>query len=432
MKTETKKLPKSKIEIEFEVPVEEWEEFIDEAAKELSADLKVAGFRPGNIPRNIVEREVGLARLLERGSELAVRKIYIRALIDERIEAIGTPKITILKMAPANPFVFKAESDILPEVELPDYEKIVVGEKPKVKKEITAEDKEIEQSLEWLRQSRAQLITVARGAEKGDRVEIDFVAAKDGVKIDKAESKNHPFVLGEGRFVPGFEDKVAGMKEGDEREFQITFPEDYYQKSLAGQKVDFKVKMKLVQEQKLSEANDDFAKSLGNFESLDDLKQNIKDGIVREKQEKEKQNWRQKIIEQISKGAKMDIPEILISQEIENMIGELKSAATQLGIEWEKYLQELKKTEDEIKKESRPQAEKRVKNILVLKEIAKKEKIEVKQEEIEAEVNNLLRHYESVEKAENQVDIERLKEYTYGVLRNEKVFRKLEEFNKNN
>ena len=426
MKHETKNLSQSKIEITFELEPAEWQEFIDGAVKELSADLKVAGFRPGHMPKGVVEREIGLAKILARAADLAARKSYIETVMDNKIEAVGAPKITILKVAEGNPFIFKAEVDVLPAVELPDYKKIAQSRKPKKKEEIVVDDKEIEKSLNWLAQSRTKHITVQRGAEKNDRVEIDFEAKIDGVKIDGGESQNHPLILGQGRFIKGFEDNLVGMKEGEEKEFSLVFPADYHEKNLAGKPADFSVKMKIVQQQEVPEINDQFAQQLGDFHCLEDLRQSVKDGLLREKAEKEKHDWREKALNEIAERAKMELPENLISQEEKAIIAELKGNVEQFGLKWDKYLEELKKNEAELKKELRGQAEKRVRAFLVLREVAKNENIEVSEQEAEQEMNNFLRRYPDAERSKNEVDIEHLKEYTYGVIRNEKVFQLLE------
>lgn len=421
-----KKLPQAEIELEIEVPVLEWDEFLDQAARELSKDLKIKGFRPGHMPRDIVKQKIDRTKILERGAELAVRKSYVRIILKEEIEAIGPPKITILKMASDNPLIFKAQVAVLPEIKIADYFKIAKEKKPKNKNQIIVEEKEIQQSLKWLQKSRAKYITVRREAKEGDRIEIDFQAWLDGVKIKNGESGNHPLILGQSRFVKGFESNLLGMKEGEEKEFSLVFPDDYYQPDLAGKLVDFKVKMKLVQEEELPELNDSFAQSLGNFIGLENLRQSIKEGISFEKEKKEKESWRQEIISQIADQSTMEIPDLLIEEEIKKMIEEFKIMAQGFGLPWSKYLEENKKTEDDLKKDFQDQAKKRVRIALALREIAKKEKIEVSQDEIKEEINKILSHYREVKQTKKDIDIKRLKEYTYGVIRNEKVFQLLE------
>lgn len=428
MKKSIKKLPQSKIEIEVEIPANEWESFLNEAAKELSHGLKIDGFRPGSAPRNIVEREVGLAKIMERGSELAVRKTYVNIIIEDKIEAIGQPKVTITKLAQGNPLVFKAEVVVLPEIELADYAKIAKEKKPKAKDEIKISEEEINKSLEWLRKSRAKFITVLREAKIGDRVEVDFETTLEGAKVENGESKNHPLILGQSRFVKGFDDNLIGLKEHEEKKFSLIFPENYQQKDLAGKLVDFKIKMNLVQEQELPELNDEFAKSLGRFENIDKLKENIQEGLLLEKETKEKQDWREEVINKIADKSSMELPDLLVNQEVEQMIGEIKANVSNFGLPWEKYLESLKKTEDDVRKEIKPQAEKRAKAMMILREIGKKENIKVSDDELNKEMGRFLSQFPNEEEAKHKIDIEQLKEYTYGMVRNDKVFKLLENF----
>ncbi len=378
------------------------------------------------MPRAVVEKEIGLGKILEKGAELAARKTYVKIILEDKIEAIGLPKITILKMAAGNPMAFKAETAVMPEMELPDCAKIVAKNKPKAKEEIKIEESEVEGSLNWLAKSRAKYTTVSGGAQKGNRVEIDFEARINGNLIEGGESKNHPFILGQGKFIPGFEDNLAGMKEKEEKEFKLIFPGDYYKKDLAGKEADFKVKINLVQEEEVPEINDDFAKGLGDFENLDKLKNNIRKGLLMEKHSREKEAWRSKIIEKIAEKTKTDIPELLVEQETANMLAELKSKTENFGLPWEKHLEQLGQKEEELKKGFRSRAEKRIKNALVLNALAKKEKIEVSESEVEEEINKILRQYPDIERAEAKFNLEKAKNHIREILKNEKIFQILE------
>jgi len=438
MKKTIKKLVKSKIEIEFEIPAEELDDFLNEAAKELSNSLRVQGFRPGNVPRNIVERELGANKVMERGIELAVRKSYLEAVTDEKIEAIGSPKITVSKAAPGNPLVFKVEVDILPEVELADYVKIAKEKEPKKEEDIKVEEKELKESLDWLLKSRAKYITVLRGAKEGDRLEIDFSVSMGGEKIKNGESKNYPMVLGQSKFIKGFDDQLAGMKEGEEKKFSLVFPDDYHEKNLAGKPADFIVKINSVQETEMPELNDEFAKSLGGFENLAGLKESVEHGIKHEKLDKERKDWRQNVLAKIAEESKMEIPQILIENEADRMMSEIKANVESFGLPWEKYLGELSASEMEGKKQEEielelrakvmPQSEKRVRESLVLRAIAEKEKIEAEEKEIEEHISRLLQRYKNTEEAKKFVDTQGLREYTNEVIKNDKVFQKLEAF----
>jgi len=306
-------------------------------------------------------------------------------------------------------------------VELANYKGLKVKKnKPKIEKE------EIDNSLDYLRQSRAKIITVNKPARKGNRIEIDFELRSQGVKIEDGISKNHPLILGDGRFLPGFEKELEGMVAGQEKEFSLKAPENWPDKRIADKNIDFKVKMNLVQEREIPELNDEFAKSLGHFDSLEILKKSIAEGLFEEKEIKENQRIRIELIEKVAQESKMEISSSLIEQELEMMLAEFKYSINNLGLNFDNYLKEINKNIEEIKKDWKNQAEKRVRIAICLKVIANKENIEVSNEEVIERINQDLKHYPNVEKVEKNIDSESLKEYTKEVIRNEKVLRLIE------
>ena len=421
---EIKKLPKSQVEIEISVPAAEFEKFIDAAAEELSKDLKIDGFRPGKAPRNIVEQKVGAEKILAHGAERAIKKTYVDAVAKNKIDTIGEPKITITKIAAGNDLEYKAVAAVMPEVTLSNYRKEVKSIKKSPAEKAT--DDQIQKELEIVQKSRAKLITVSREAKKDDRVEIDFEVFVDGKLIEGGTAKNHPLTIGENYFIPGFEDQLVGMKEKDEKEFELDFPKDYHQKELAGKPAKFKVKMNLVQKKELPEVNDEFAKSLGNFENLDAFKKNLAEGIEMEQKHKNEEKWRTEAIEKIAAESQIDVPDMLVEQELEKMMAEFEQNIATMGLQLETYLENIKKSKSEITKGWKETAEKRVRAALVLKEIAKAEEIEVPSKEVEEEMNKVLAYYKSVPNMEKNVDMERLYSYAKGIITNEKVFKLLE------
>jgi len=425
MKVEINKLPRSEIEINIIVPPDEWREFFDEASSELSRDLKIEGFRPGHAPSNLVEQRIGTNKIMERAADLCAKKCYVAAIMDSNNEAVGRPEITVTKLAKNNPFEFKARVAVMPEVKLPDYKKIA-RHMAKDKKEISVSDQELNKSLEWLQKSRTKYATVVREAQMGDRVEIDFEGECEGENLPELCSKNHPAVLGRGYFMPGFEEKLLGMKEGEEKQFSLAFGDDFEAKNLAGKIVDFRAKMNLVQEGQMPELDDEFAKGLGNFKDLDDLKENVRKGILAEKQEQERDRWRTRLIEEIAKKSEMEIPEVLIEGETHRMLDDLKNKIAEIGLTFEQYRERFKKTESQLHEEFEKVAKEKVRAFLTLREIAKEEKIEVPEEELTQELNLAKKHFESSEQAQNNIDTEQLKEYTKDGLKNRKVFELLE------
>jgi len=425
MKLEIIKLPKSEIELKIEVPTDEWQEFFDEAAHELARDLKIEGFRPGHAPRKLVEEKIGADHVLEHAAEHCVRKCYVRAILDNNIEAVGKPEISVTKIAKDNPFEFKARVAVMPEVKLPDYKKITQSFKKDIK-EVSVSEDETKKAIDWLLKSRAKYSTIRRPALAGDRVEIDFEGSLAGEKLPEMTSKNHPAILGRGYFMPEFEQNLLGMKEGEEKEFKVTFADDFNHQHLAGKNVDFKAKMNLVQEAELSEFNDEFARGVGNFKDASALEVSIKSGLLMEKKEQEKERWRGALIEKIVDSSEMEIPEVLIEAETARMLDELKAKVAQIGIEYEKYLEKFNKTEAQLLEEFGKKAQQNVKNFLVLQEIAKQEKIQISDEELNEEVGKALAHFEASQPAEPPVDKEQFKRYTSDILKNEKVFQSLE------
>jgi len=426
MKIDIKNLPKSEMELLIELDSAEWGKFVSEATRELAREVKIEGFRPGNAPKEMVEQKIGQGHILEAAADLAVRRTYPRVLEEKHIDAIGRPEVRVLKVAMDNPFEFKIKTAVLPPIKLADYKKIAQADKPKTKDQIKVEDKEVQESLNWLQKSRTKYVTVARPAQKGDRVEVDFVAKQEGKMIDNGESKNHPLLIGEGQFVPGFEDQLVGLKENETKNFSLVFPENFAAKNLAGKLVDFEVKMNLAQEPQVQELNDEFAKSLGKFETLDALKNNIKEGIAMEKENKAKEAWRAKVLQEIVKKSEVELPEILIQAETAKMGDEFKENLTQMGLEYEEYLKNIKKTEEDLKKDWLPKAVERAQAGLILRKIGDLEKVTMTELEVEEEINHIIKHYPDWDAVKAKIDMERLAEYTKGRLRNEKVFGLLE------
>ena len=416
MKTEIKKLPKSQIEILFEVSAEEFQKFIEKAIFELGKDLEVEGFRKGKVPKEILKKEISREKIFNKAMEMAVRENYFRAVFENKIEPISKPEIEILPAKEG--LFFKATFSILPEIILPDYKKIATEVKGK---EIFVEGKEIEDALLYLQKSRAKFIFENRPAKKGDFVEIEFQSPQieDGLK------RKDNFILGEGHFAFGFENNLEGMALGQEKDFSLKFPENYFQKNLAGKLIDFKVRMISVQKMELPEINDQFAKSLGRFENLENLKKSISQGIKIEKENHESQRIRGEILEKINKETKAEIPEVLVETEKRRMLEDLKNLVSErLKITFEEYLTKIQKTEKELLDSFSAEAGKKVKIALILREISKREKIEVSEEEMKIAINEFLKNY-PVEKTK-KLDLDQLKSYYEEAIRNEKALQMLE------
>jgi trigger factor len=427
MDIKVKKLPKSSVEMEISIPWDEWKGEIDHAAEHLAQEIKVEGFRPGKAPRAMLEKRLGKATVLIEGAEHAIDHLYPAALEQSKIEAIGKPEVRLDEVKDGEPLRFTVTTAVMPEVTLRPWEKKVkaVNEShKKAKHEVKEED--VEKELKSIAESRAKQVTVAREARDGDVVEVDFVVRQGGVPIEGGTSKKHPIVLGKGAFIPGFEEALLGMKEGEEKTVSVTFPEKYHIEMLAGKPADFEVKVLVVQERQVPELDDAFAASLGKFENIGKLRENVTEGMRMEKENEAKEKRRIAILEAIVEETEAELPEMLVESELRRMISEFGNQAAMAGMTLEDYLARGKKTEADLAKEWRPQAEKRLLSGLALEAIVKEKEVEAAQEEIEAEMNKVLAYAKSVEKAEKDLDLAAIYNAAQSRLRNEKLFELLE------
>jgi trigger factor len=392
--------------------------FQEQAAKTLSYGTKIAGFRPGKAPYEMVEREVGAMKILQEAAEKAVEKSFTDAIIDRKLVTIGPPQVNVEKLAPGNPFTYKATVSLLPKIELTDYHKVKVA-----KREVKVEAKEIDETITNLRKMYGKEKLVTRPARHGDKVEIDLDTYMDKVPIDGGTSKNHPVIIGEGHFIPGFEESVIDVVSGETKEFQLKFPKTYHRKDLAGKPVDFKVKVNAVYEIELPAVDDSFAKMLGQFEKLDDMRKEIERSLHRDKTTKEQQRWELEIISVlISRSTFGELPEILIETELHKMMHELEHEVTGEGMKFDDYLQSIKKSREELEKEFRPQAEKRIKTALVLRTIAQEEHIKVSDEELDKEISLHQQQYTKKPEIAEQLKTPEYRDYLRNILRSRKVF----------
>lgn len=438
MKVGLKKLPKSQLELLIELTSQEFESFSKKTLTDLSKELEIKGFRKGKVPEEIAREHLKEKEILVRAIQRAVEESYLKAIIEQKIEAISQPEIEIVKnpskdllssvpkkedFVPA--LIFRARSQVLPHFDLPDYRKFAANTQ---RKEVRVEENEVEDTLNWLQKSRAKFSQIQKPCQKGDFVEIEFSSPQ----IKEIENQKDSFVLGQGRFLPGFEENLEGMAAGEEREFFLTFPKEHLPKNLSDKEVQFRVKMKTVQKIELPPLDDQFARNLGRFENLQNLKENVKEGILKEKEFAESQRVRQEILEKIVKAIDFEAPDILVEKEKERMFHTLKqNVEKQFGLPFSDYLKSIQKLEAELKESFEKPAQGVVKSFLVLRALSQKENIEVTESEVEAKINEILKRYPSKEKAKKEIDLEQLKDYIKEVVTNEKTLVKLESFAKN-
>jgi len=395
------------------LPAKAFDKVIKQVATHLSKSVKVDGFRKGNIPFDVIKKTVGEDHLLQEGAEEAMKQNYVDYVVENKLEVIGQPEVKFKKLAMGNDLEAEIEVAILPEIELGKNWKDEVAKinKKSQKKEIKVEEAEVQKELEVLAKQKAEISTVDRAAEKDDQVQVDFEAFKDNVVLEGGSAKDHILIIGENKFIPGFEDNLIGAKAGEVKEFKLKFPKDYQQKHLAGQEVEFKVTMKNVQKREMPELNDEFAKSIGKFKSLDEIKKNINDGIKAEKTNQLKQKLHMDVLNRLIDKAKIEIPEILIDSEIEKMKMELEGQLSQMGLNKETYLQQIGISESKLEEQWKEKdAPKRVKASLILRNLALENKITPESKAIQDRVNQVMQHYEMMAKGEKteDLDVERI------------------------
>ena len=427
MDVTVKKLPGSKAELSVTLPWDEWKKEIDHAALELAKDVKVAGFRPGKVPRDVIEKRFGKQVLLVEAAEHAVRHSYPKALEKEKVDAIGEPDVNLGKLLEGEELSYTVTTSVMPEVKLKDWKEAVEKVNREAQgKEEAVDETEVENELKRLAEMRAKFVTVSRRAKMGDNVLVDFTVTQGGVIIEGGKSENHPLVLGKGVFIPGFEEQIVGMKEGEEKTFTLSFPAEYHANHLAGKEAEFAVKVRVVQEREVPTIDDAFAKSLGKFENLEKVKEQMKIGMLDEKKTKQKEERRTRILDILVLHSEIDAPDILVEQEMNRMIREFEAQIGQMGFDFQTYLKETKKTEADMRKEWLPQAKKRLAAELVIDSLAKEQEIEVDTKTIEEEMNKTLSYYKNTKDAEKNIDMERLYSAVQSKLRNEKILEWLE------
>jgi len=424
MKVEVKKLPKSLAEMTIEVSVFELQPFLANTAAAMSKEMNFPGFRPGKAPYDLVKEKVGEAAIYQEAAEDIIRKTYPRAVIEEKLEAVGQPKITLEKLAPGNPLIYKALVSLLPKIELGDYKKIKAK-----KKEAKVDRKEIDKAIEDLQRMYGKEISVERAAAKGDKVEVDFDVYLDNVPLEGGTSKKHPLIIGEGNFIPGFEENLVGMAKEQVKEFKLRFPKDYHKKDLADRLAEFKVKMRGVYKIELPTLNDEWAKTVGKFENFASLQKHFDETIKKEKADREEQRFEVKILDDIINKSKFEeIPSLLIDSELDKMMKEMEHDLSHQGLKFEDYLKGLKKSMEELKNELTPAAAKRIKTALLVRHIAKEEKIHVTPEEIEEEIKKTKALYKNQPEITKQLDSAEYKMYLANILASKKVMNLLKSF----
>ncbi len=385
----TKKLEKSQIEFTITVKPQDYEKHLKKAAQRISTRTKIKGFRPGKASYEIVKKEVGAMNILNEALEQIVQESFYQAVKKENLDTIGMPKIKIDKIVPDNDLVYQAIVALLPKVKLPDISKIKVEKKVK-----PVEEKHIDEVIENLRKMQAkEIIKNDKKTTAEDKLIIDMDMFLDNVPVDGGQAKDYQVYLSEPHYIPGFDKQLIGLNKDEEKEFELNFPKNHYQKHLAGKNVKFKIKVKDIYERQLPELSDELAKNLGQ-ESLAKLRELINSNLIKEAEDKANQKAEIEILDAIIEKTNFEeIPDVLIDAEKEKMFYELKKDLERNGIAIEQYLSDIKKKEKELFDDFKDQAEKRAKAALISRQTAIEQNIHIHDEEIDKEIKMMEQMY---------------------------------------
>lgn len=426
MQVTKKELEKSQIELTVEMTVEEFAPYIEKGAHKLAEKVKIEGFRPGKAPLEVLKQKVGEMTILEEAANVIIRKTIDDIIEKNTMErmAVGQPKVEITKLAPGNPFEYKVIVSIMPTVTLGKYKDLKIKpEEPKVL------DIDIEKTLKELQEMRVKEVITEEAAGNSDKLLVDIDMFLDKVPVEGGQTKDLAVILGKNYFVAGFDKELLGAKAGEERDFSLLFPEDHHQKNLAGKMVEFKVKINSVYKRELPEINDEFAVGF-RFKDLADLKKTLNDNIMADRTEKASTKAELEMLDKIVSDTKFgELPEAMVESETHYMMHEIEDNLEKQGGKMEDYLQSLGKTKNEFVLELLPNAVKRVKTALVMKEVGTVEKIEVSEAEIDKKIEDLLKDHKDNKDLEKMAKENSYRRYVGNVMQNEKVINKLKEWN---
>jgi len=389
----------------------------------LGTNVKVAGFRPGKAPSDLVEKNIDPQALHTEFIDATLNHYYAQAMTKENLRVVGQPQVNLKKFVPFTTVEFDVTVDVLGEVKLPDYKRI-----KQAKTVIKIDAKQVDEVVQSLRGRLADKKPVVRAAKDGDEVVIDFKGVDDkGKAVNGAEGKDYPLTLGSNAFIPGFEPAVVGIKAGEEKTFTIPFPKDYGVKALQGKKVTFTITAKQVNELVLPKADDAFAAKAGPFKTLKDLKEDIKKQLTVEKQREADRNFETDLLRKIANKTTVAIPASVIDDQVMRLEQEEKQNLTYRGQTWEEHLAAEGVTEEEHRHRNRKEAEEQIKVGIVLGAIGDKENIEVTPEELEIRLA-LLRGQYPDEAMQAELDKPEGRQDIAARLRSEKIVAKLTEY----
>ena len=390
---------KNMVKLVIEATAEEFEAGLNTAYNKSKSKINVPGFRKGKAPRKIIEQLYGQEVFFEDAANAIIPDAYAKACIESELDIVSQPKISVTQLEKGKPFVFEAEVAVRPEVELGNYKGVEVS-----KVDTEATDADVEEEIKKVAEQNSRTITVEdRAVKDGDMTVIDFEGFVDGVAFEGGKGENYPLTIGSHSFIDNFEDQIIGMNIGDEKEINVTFPEDYHAEELKGKPATFKVSVKEIKEKQLPDIDDDFAQDVSDFDTLDEYKADLKKKIAERKEAEAKRKKETEAIEKIVADSKMDIPQAMIDTQVTRMAEDFAQRLQQQGLSLEMYFKYTGLTAEKILDDMKPEAVKRIQNSLVLEAVAKAENIQVSDDEFNAELSKMAEMY--------KMEVDKIKEF---------------------
>ena len=389
MSVQVETLEKNMAKLTVEVSADKLEQALQGAYLKQKNKISLPGFRKGKVPRNMIEKMYGPEIFFEDAANQLIQENYGAAADESGVDIVSRPTIDIVQIEKGKPFIFTAEVAVKPEVTLGKYKGITV-----TKIDVSVTDEEVDAAVEKERNNNARTITVEdRSIQEGDTAVIDFEGFVDGEAFEGGKGENQSLEIGSHSFIDTFEEQLIGKNSGDETEVNVTFPEEYHAKELAGKPAVFKVKIHEIRTKELPEADDEFAQDVSEFDTLAEYREDIRKKLAEEKEANARRTKEDEAVRKIADDASMEIPDAMIDTQVETMIDEFAQRITQQGLSFEQYMQFSGVTMDKMKEQVRPDAISRIKSSLVLEKIAEEEKIEATEEDVEAEIQRIADAY---------------------------------------
>ena len=409
MKAELLKREGNQVTFKITVDNDKFEAAITKAYNKNKGKFNIPGFRKGKAPKQIIESQYGKGVFYNDAIDMLFPEVYPTALDELNIDPINRPDLDIEEISKDNGLVMVINVEVKPEVKLGEYKGIEIS-----KPVYTVNEEEAGLRLEEMRNRAARLVDVEdRAIEAGDTAIIDFEGFQDGVAFEGGKGENYSLVIGSNTFIPGFEDQLIGKNKGEEVEVNVEFPAEYHAENLAGKPANFKVVVKNVQRKELPELNDEFAADTTEFNTLDELKADLRTKLEEEAKNRAEAEMRNSLVEKVSEATELEVPEAMIEAQLDNMMMELNYQLQYQGLQLQQLLEMTGRTIEELKAERREEATKLVKSSLILEAIAKAENVEVSEEEIEAELDKMAQMYnmevEKIKSAMRPADLEDIK-----------------------